>query len=334
MTGEATAGWAFLVARGRQLGYQLLLAPDFLAASRQSALLMDEVRGEVPAQGPPVVSDLDGQVCAVYRTLRVTSQDIGAADRPAEPLLDRAGRPLVLTYGFVCRGVRVTGPDEDDLRVARDAALATYRRFRAAEEAFVTRTSYPYSLRSAVAPAATTAAREYPAAGYPAGGHPGSGHPGTGHPGTGHPVAARAPLAAGPGLTPVPARASSVPAPWTAQAWSGGRPPAPIRRRPAIVAVLIAMLVLAGLASGGYVLRHEQRPAAPVRQVEVPNVVGQPEPAAVRLLRAAGLVAGIKPTVSQRPAGIVIGTWPRAGTRVRSHTLVRVEMSGTAARPG
>jgi hypothetical protein len=325
MTGKATAGWAFLVARGRQLGYQLLLAPDFLAASRQSALLMDEVRGEVPAEGPPVVSDLDGQVCAVYRTLRATSQDIGAAEQPAEPLLDRAGRPLVLTYGFVCRGVRVTGPDEDDLRVARDAALATYRRFRAAEEAFVTRTSYPYSLRSAVAPAATAKVAGYPAAGYPA--------------------TAQAPLAAGPGLTPVPARTPpartppvpartpSGPAPWTAQAWSGGRPPAPIRRRPAIVAVLIAVLVLAGLASGGYVLTHAQRPAARVRQVEVPNVVGQSESAAVRRLRAANLVAGIKPTVSQRSAGIVIGTWPRAGTRVRSHTLVRVEVSGTTARP-
>jgi beta-lactam-binding protein with PASTA domain len=54
----------------------------------------------------------------------------------------------------------------------------------------------------------------------------------------------------------------------------------------------------------------------------------------VRRLRAADLVAGIKPAVSRRPAGIVIGTWPRAGTRVRSHTLVRVEVSGTAAGPG
>jgi hypothetical protein len=278
MTGEATAGWAFLVARGRQLGYQLLLAPDFLAASGQSALLMDEVRGEVPAQGPPVVSDLDGQLCAVYRTLRATSQDIGAADGPPEPLLDRAGRPLVLTYGFVCRGVRVTGPDEDDLRVARDAALATYRRFRAAEEAFVTRMSYPYSLRSAVEPAAiaTATAAGNPAVGYPAAEYPAVGYPAAGNPAAGNPAVAQSPLAAAAGLTPVPDLAPSVPAPWTARAWSGGRPPAAIRRRrrPATVAVLVAVLALAGLVSGGYVLTHAQRPAARVRQVEVPNVVG------------------------------------------------------------
>jgi hypothetical protein len=60
VTSESTQGWAFLVARGRQTGYQLLLAPDFIMTGRESALLMDEIRGEVPMHGPPVVADNAG----------------------------------------------------------------------------------------------------------------------------------------------------------------------------------------------------------------------------------------------------------------------------------
>jgi hypothetical protein len=339
MTGAGTMGWAFLVARGRELGYQLLLAPDFLLAGRDAALLMDVVRGEVPASEPPVLTELagtaSGPVGVVYRTLRATARDLDGADRPAEPLLDRAGRPLVLTYGFVCRAGRVTGPDEDDLRVARDAALATYRRFLAAEESFLTRMSYPYALRSTVSggqagPAAVGGAPAVTSIGSPAGPAPAP--------------AVRVPAAAVP--APAPWSADALPgprrpaqvrrpgatgAPGSGGRWAAAGRPAPAPRRPAVLISLIAGLVLAGLVAGGYVLTQSHRPVLQASQVRVPNVVGQGQAAAARQLQRARLVPELKFTVSQQPAGIVIRTSPRAGTRVRSRGRVLVEVSeGTA----
>jgi len=231
VTSESIPGWAFLVARGRQTGYQLLLAPDFIMTGREAALLMDEVRGEVPMQGPPMVTDIAGPVsgplCMVYRTVRATRGDVGAADRPEEPLLDRAGRPLVLTYGFICRGSRVVAPHDQDLRVARDAAVATYRRFHAAEETFPPETSRPYSVQSTVAPAEAALS--------------GSAAP--------RPAAPAEPALSWPA-------ASRSPAPWTAQTLPGSQQPALVRRRPAIVISLIAVVALFGLALGAYVLTH------------------------------------------------------------------------------
>jgi hypothetical protein len=336
MTGEGTLGWAFLVARGRVLGYQLLLAPDFLVASGESALLMDEIRGEVSAQGPPVVTELagaaSGPVGVVYRTLRATARDVDGADRPAEPLLDRAGRPLVLTYGFVCHGAGVTGPDEEDLRVARDAALATYRRFRAAEEAFRTRTSYPYSLRSAVTPAVAppgATAQAPPASAAPAKEAPASSAPPAWTaqvlPDNRRPASVRRVASAG-RPTSV-GRSGSAGRPASAgQSGSAGRP-ASARRRPALLITLIVVLALAGLVSGAYVLTQSHQPALRTGQVEVPKVVGQGKSAAVQQLREAHLVPQIKLVFSKRPAGIVVRISPQAGTVVGSRSLVRVEVS-------
>ena len=243
MTSESTLGWAFLVARGRQTGYQLLLAPDFIMAGRESALLMDEIRGEVPMHGPPVVTDIagptSGPLCMVYRTARATRREVGAAERPAEPLLDRAGRPLVLTYGFICSGSSVLAPRDQDLRVARSAAVETYRRFHAAEATFQPETSHPYSLQSTVAPVA--AAMSGSAAPRPAG--PGG--------------------LAGPGESrPAPSRS---PAPWTSQTLPGSQRPAPVRRPPATVISLLAVAVLAlfGLVLGGYVVSHGRQAGRP-----------------------------------------------------------------------
>jgi hypothetical protein len=360
MTGESTLGWAFLVARGRVLGYQLLLAPDFLVASGESALLMDEIRGEVPAQGPPMVAELagpaSGPVCVVYRTLRATARDVDGADRPAEPLLDRAGRPLVLTYGFVCQGAGVTGPDEEDLRVAWDAALATYRRFRAAEEAFRTRTSYPYSLRSAVTPAVAppeaTAQAPHPSA-APAKPAPASSAP---------PSWTAQVLPDDRRSTPVRRAASAGRSEWVERSASAGwsapvgrsapagrsapvgrsalaghsgpsgrsvliRGPASARRRPAILITLIVVLAVAGLVSSAYLLTQSHRPGVRAGPVEIPNVLGQDRAAAVLRLHRANLVPEIRLGFSKRPAGIVIQTFPSAGTRVRTRSRVQVVVS-------
>lgn len=155
-------GWAFLVARGHETGYQLLLAPDFVLTGREPGLLMNEVQGEVPESGPPVVTTMVGPVSGplgvVHQTARLTRADVGLADRPEAPLRDRVGRPLLLAYGFVCRGVRVVAVDDRDLGLARDAAMATYQRFYAAEDDFLPEASHPYPVSSSVTPAAATPA--------------------------------------------------------------------------------------------------------------------------------------------------------------------------------
>lgn len=150
---SAVSGWPFLVARGRETGYQLLLAPDFVLAGRAAGLLLAEVSGEVPAQGPPQVSTLagpSGPLAVVQRTVRASRGDVGEQERPEAPLLDRAGRPILLGFGFVTPGVQVTVVDDADLWPAQEAALATYRRFHADEHDFVPEASSAYPLRSTV----------------------------------------------------------------------------------------------------------------------------------------------------------------------------------------
>ncbi len=198
--------------------------------------------------GPPVVTDIagpaSGPLCMVYRTVRATRRDVGAAELPAEPLLDRAGRPLVLTYGFICSGSSVVAPRDQDLRVARSAAVETYRRFHAAEATFQPETSHPYLLQSTVAPVA--AAMSGPATPRPATPRP-AGPPGRAGPGHSRPAPSRSP------------------APWTSQTLPGSQRPAPARRPPATVISLLAVAVLAlfGVVLGGYVLSHGRQAGRP-----------------------------------------------------------------------
>lgn len=151
-----TPGWAFLVARGFEIGYQVLLAPDFLLDGPAAGLLLSEVRGEVPDAGPPqmatVAAPWGGVAAIVHRTTRLTRGDVGETDRPDASLTDRAGRALVLAYGFVCRDAQVIAPEAQDLQAAREQAVATYRRFWAAGEDFRPETSSAYPVRSGMVP--------------------------------------------------------------------------------------------------------------------------------------------------------------------------------------
>ncbi len=316
MTGEAIVGWAFLVARGRQVGYHLLLAPEFVMANRESGLLMDEVRGEVPPQAPPRVSEITGPVsgrlCVAHRTIRATRADAGAGGRPEAPLLDRAGRPLVLAYGFVCHGARVAA-DEQDLRAALDAAVATYRKFHAAEEEFLPEASRPYALRSAVAPAAVPAPR--PAAASPA------------------MTARTAPWT--PQIMPDPQRpapsrpASSRAAPSRAAPSrpAPSRPASSRRRQSAIMLAVIGVLALAGLAAAGMSM------FAAAGRVDVPNVVGEKSAAAVRQITRAGLVPEIERASTDRPCGIVVASRPKAHAQVDSRSKVHLLVSAGPPAP-
>lgn len=138
-------GCAFLVARGRQQGYQPLLVPDFLAESNEYGVLDQATGGESAVEITPVHGLAAGDVVLVYRSERLGAGDIGWLSGPAT---DQFGRPLELLYGFVLRGGSISEVDDVDLATARAEAVATYRRFLAAESAFVREISHPFALRS------------------------------------------------------------------------------------------------------------------------------------------------------------------------------------------
>jgi hypothetical protein len=138
-------GWTFLVARGRQQGYQPLLVPDFLAESNEYGVLDQATGGESGVAITPVHGLVAGDVVLVSRSERLGAGDIGWLSGPAT---DQFGRPLELLYGFVLRGGSIGEVDDADLAAARAEAVATYRRFLAAESAFEREISRPFVLRS------------------------------------------------------------------------------------------------------------------------------------------------------------------------------------------
>ncbi|MFB6723860.1 hypothetical protein ACFCV3_27010 [Kribbella sp. NPDC056345] len=147
-------GWAFLVARGRQLGYQALLVPDFLAESNEYGVLDRAAGGESAVEITPVHGLAAGDVVLVYRSERLGDGDLGWL---SGPVTDQFGRPLELLYGFVLAGGGVSEVDDADLATARAEVIATYRRFLAAESAFEREISKPFVLRSVPEPALSTA---------------------------------------------------------------------------------------------------------------------------------------------------------------------------------
>jgi hypothetical protein len=128
--------WPFLVARGRRVGYRVVLAPDFLVRNRQHHLLAEHVgAGPVGPGGRSVVEVPGtgfGPLLATYREEPAAAAELLPGSAP-DTLRDRHGRPLELLYGVV-----TTGPpepvDDGDLAEARDAAIEAYRRFLADEE--------------------------------------------------------------------------------------------------------------------------------------------------------------------------------------------------------
>lgn len=127
-------GWPFLVARGRERGYSVLLAPPFLMDSYG---LLEEVTR--PTSGVEVAT-VRG-LCVVWSEYAVTHDDIGAEPR------DEHSRPLRLLHGFVAERT-IVQPSEVDMSVSRSAALDTYRRFLGDEERFAVEPSTPFPVRS------------------------------------------------------------------------------------------------------------------------------------------------------------------------------------------
>ncbi|GAA2962986.1 PASTA domain-containing protein [Actinokineospora diospyrosa] len=142
-----TVGWPFLVARGRVAGYRVVLAPDFVLRGGSAGALVSTVDATVPDSEPPRVVRVDAELSAVYRTRRITPPDIGL---DGDRVLDHAGRPLVLTYGFVARTPLFTEIADSDVQRAWSAATAAYRRFLLAEAEFRPVAADSFTLRSTV----------------------------------------------------------------------------------------------------------------------------------------------------------------------------------------
>ena len=91
---------------------------------------------------------------------------------------------------------------------------------------------------------------------------------------------------------------------------------------------LLALLLVAGLAVGGYVLLSDRGPA----QVAVPDVAGTDEAAATTALHNAGFATNIdRQNSSERPEGTVISTDPKGGTKADKGSTVTVTVSSGPA---
>jgi hypothetical protein len=143
----AAQAWPFLIARGRQRGYSVLLAPRFLLAEGDYGFL-EEATGPVPESNPVRVGVATSQrgrrFGLAWSEHRVTAADIGGTADPR----DEHSRPLRLLYGFLSADTTINAPDGADLDHARRAALDTYRRFLTDEHRFTTEPSTPLDTRT------------------------------------------------------------------------------------------------------------------------------------------------------------------------------------------
>jgi hypothetical protein len=142
-----TAGWAFLVARGRRQGHRARLVPAVLAELGLAGLVEENRSADTPA----------GRVTLVSRTHRIRPEDVDSTH-----VLDEHGRPLDISYGFVHLEDTLPAIDEADVATALAQALDVYRRFLADESGFATELSTPFPLRSTPAQPPPTPAAARP----------------------------------------------------------------------------------------------------------------------------------------------------------------------------
>lgn len=160
---EVSQGWAFLVARGRRAGYRTVLSPEFLiTARREHVLAASTGAGGVGADGTRVVEvddDEAGPLSIGYTSEQLTLADVSEVSSGAtDVLIDEHGRPLEMVYGIVSRDLLLAPLHRDDLLVARDAALASYRRFLADEDGHRVDMAAAFALRTRTVPPASSAA--------------------------------------------------------------------------------------------------------------------------------------------------------------------------------
>lgn len=143
-------GWPFLVARGRQRGYAVLLAPDFLVDGQEYGFL-EEVAGPNRQASPLRITSATTpsglSVCLTWTEYEVTRADLSDDG----PTVDEHSRPLRLVHGFLCPATRVVDVAAVDLDHAHHVALAAYQRFLADEDGFRVARSAAFEIRSTLA---------------------------------------------------------------------------------------------------------------------------------------------------------------------------------------
>ncbi len=116
--------WPFLVSRSERLGYQVIVAPDFMLEAGCAGLLEDRTVGE--ADGAPIHRFLPdsgaGPLTLVYR--------IRHAELEGEPVTDAFNRPIESTEGLVVKG-HLPGDaiGTVQLREIQSGLADAYRRF-------------------------------------------------------------------------------------------------------------------------------------------------------------------------------------------------------------
>jgi hypothetical protein len=156
---QPALGWPFLVARGRQHGYAVLLAPDFLVDGQEYGFL-EEVAGPT-RQGSPVritsaTTPSGRPVCLTWTEYEVTRADLSDSG----PTVDEHSRPLRLTHGFLCPATRMVDVAAADLDHAHHVALDAYQRFLADEHGFRVARSVAFEIGSTVAGPARPSAEQ------------------------------------------------------------------------------------------------------------------------------------------------------------------------------
>jgi hypothetical protein len=137
------AGWPFLVGRSRNAGYRVIIAPEFMAGSRQDVAaigwlatgaetdtteaFVKELRG--PAEAPAT---------AVFRNFPAHAHDYLPGGSGL--LKDSSGRPIIITEGLILRltGTQTTelGLTTADLSRAHELVKPTFREFWQQEDKY------------------------------------------------------------------------------------------------------------------------------------------------------------------------------------------------------
>lgn len=165
MDTQLGTGWPFLIGAGRRRDYATLVAPAFLIADREYGVLNDTIQPTLegsPASVTTVTTPSGRRIAVAYVTHRVTAGDLttpgagGVGEEAGDPR-DEHSRPLRVIFGFVCPGVSIGEPAEEDLQAAREEAFAAYRRFLHDEERFSVVSSSPFPLHATATTSAAAA---------------------------------------------------------------------------------------------------------------------------------------------------------------------------------
>ena len=116
--------WPFLVSRNKSLGYQTIVAPDFMVDAKMAGLLAKEAGGSLTKS--PRYCELRktkvGTITLAYRVIRATDGD--------KVFRDDVGRPILWIEGVVLKDLRnKTIITDQTLQEAHHRVIDTYQEF-------------------------------------------------------------------------------------------------------------------------------------------------------------------------------------------------------------